>query len=249
MFYPKAILFDLDDTIVDFSTSSSKAWQKVSKEFVNKYPVDFTAEELFKAIDATRDQFWTKLYQGKIKRDHSISEACQMLQGVLKLVDYPDLSKAGEMADSFNKFYFESLAVFKGAIETLEKLQALQMRMALITNGDSKKQRTQLERLNLERFFEVILIDTELGFSKPDPRIFNLALEKLALRPAEVWMVGDSLVNDIDGAQKIGIYSIWNDFKSKGLEKNSTVVPDKIVNSISEILDFLREMPLVQPAN
>jgi len=249
MFYPKAILFDLDDTIVDFSTSSSIAWQKVSEEFVNKYPVGFTAEELFKTIDATRYHFWTNLYQGKIKRDHSISETCQMLQGVLKLMDYPDLSKACEMAESFNKFYFQSLVIFKGAIETLEKIQALGIRMALITNGESQKQRTQLECLNLERFFEIILIDTELGFSKPDSRIFKLALEKLALAPEEVWMVGDSLTNDIFGAQKLGIYSIWHDFKNQGLANNSAVVPDIIINSISELLKFLPDKPMASPVS
>lgn len=249
MFYPKAILFDLDDTIVDFSTTSSETWKKVCNEFVSKYPVGFTAEKLFNTIETTRHWFWTNLYKGNIKREHSISESCQMLKEVLKLMNYQDLSKAGELADSFSKLYFESLALFKSAEETLEKVKSLQIRMGLITNGDSQKQRTQIERLNLGRFFEVILIDTELGFSKPDPRIFNLALKKLSLHPDEVWMVGDSLIYDIYGAQNVGIYSIWNDFRVKGLDKNSDIVPDKIINSIGEILEFLPDKPVVNPAN
>lgn len=248
MFYPKAILFDLDDTIIDFTTTSSKTWIKVSNEFVRNHPVTFTAEELFVTIETTRSWFWSNLYKGRIKRDSSVSEICQMLTEVLKLMNYHDLSKAIELADSFSKLYIESLAFFKGAEETLKKIKSLKIRMALITNGDRKKQRAQIEYLNLSKFFEIILIDSELGFSKPDPRIFNLALEKLSLNADEVWMVGDNLRNDIYGAQNVGIYSIWNDFKGTGLTVNSDIVPNKVINSISEILKYLPSTPITNSA-
>lgn len=75
-----------------------------------------------------------------------------------------------------------------------------------------------------------------MGVGKPDLRVFRIALEKLGLRADEVWMVGDNLVWDIEAPQKVGIYSIWNDFRKKGLPKDSTIVPNRIINSITELL-------------
>jgi putative hydrolase of the HAD superfamily len=80
------------------------------------------------------------------------------------------------------------------------------------------------------------LIEGELGYGKPDPRIFQLALDSLQVSSTSTWMVGDRLEFDILGAQKMGIFSIWNDFTKKGLPKDSKIVPDRIINNITELL-------------
>jgi putative hydrolase of the HAD superfamily len=80
-----------------------------------------------------------------------------------------------------------------------------------------------------------VLIDTEVGFSKPDVRIFEIALQKLSLKPEDVWMIGDNLVWDIEPPQRLGMYAVWNDYRQKGLPENSAIIPDKTVGSIYEL--------------
>jgi putative hydrolase of the HAD superfamily len=125
--------------------------------------------------------------------------------------------------------------LFDGAFEALQIFSSLNIRMVVITNGTSQNQRGKLDRFNLNKFFEFVLVDTEVGFSKPDIRIYELALKKLSLQPNEVWMIGDNLVWDIEAPQKLGIYSVWNDFKQEGLPVNSSIIPDKTIYSVSAL--------------
>ena len=77
----------------------------------------------------------------------------------------------------------------------------------------------------------------------PQPKIrvgtFNsrvLALASLSLSPEDVWFVGDNLEWDVSAPQKLGIFGIWNDFKGLGLPPSSEIVPDRIINNISELI-------------
>lgn len=82
------------------------------------------------------------------------------------------------------------------------------------------------------------LIEGELGFGKPDLRVYKVALDRLNVTPDQAWMVGDNLEWDIAAPRSLGIYSIWNDYKNKGLPKNSKIIPDRIINNISELLSL-----------
>ena len=71
---------------------------------------------------------------------------------------------------------------------------------------------------------------------KPDKRIFLHALERLNTSPKNAWMVGDNLDWDVAGAQQLGIYGIWVDWRGEGLPELSLVQPDRIIRNISELL-------------
>ena len=114
--------------------------------------------------------------------------------------------------------------------------------MALVTNGESKTRRYKIKRFNLEKYFESILIEGELGFGKPDPRVYKLALSNLHLSAENVWMVGDNLEWDVKGPKQLGIYSIWFDYKRSGLPLNSSIRPDRIITEITELLQLLESM-------
>ena len=98
--------------------------------------------------------------------------------------------------------------------------------MGLVTNGNREFQRNKINRFDLARYFEAIIIEDEFGVGKPDQRVFLAALEQLGAMPAQTWMVGDDLQRDIAGAQKMGIYSIWCDYGRNGLPESSKVKPD-----------------------
>lgn len=97
----------------------------------------------------------------------------------------------------------------RGARKALDHLAAI-ARLGLITNGISDIQRSRIRRLNIEEYFDVVVISAEVGVSKPDPEIFSVAFEALG-HPAleQSLMVGDSLTSDMYGAAAFGIDGCW----------------------------------------
>lgn len=232
MHLPKTILFDLDDTIVSFTHAVESAWKKVCDDFVSYYEVSFDSKILLQKINETRTWYWSDPVRHKTGRENLKNARRQVAQYAFETLNYYDNDKIIQFADKYNDLHDELLCLFDGAYEALQIIKNHNIRMGLITNGASQKQRGKLDRFGISHFFELILVDTEVGFSKPDVRIFEVALEKLMLKPNDVWMVGDNLEWDIEAPQKLGIYSIWNDFKQEGLPSYSSVIPDKVIHSI-----------------
>jgi putative hydrolase of the HAD superfamily len=98
---------------------------------------------------------------------------------------------------------------------------------------DSRK--TTVERFHLDRLFRAILIEGELGYGKPEPKVHAEALRQLGIEATEAWSIGDHLEWDVAAPQRLGLYAVWSDFRRAGLPDGTTVVPDRIIHSISEL--------------
>lgn len=233
---PKAILFDLDDTIISFDGAADHAWQKTCKSFVESEKTSFDVMELLKSINKTRRWYWSDPERHKVGRMDIVKARREIVKVALHELHFFDEDKAHAMADSYAKLQEELICLFPKSIETLEKLRDSGVRMVLLTNGSSEKQRGKINRFCLSDFFEFCLIEEEVGFGKPDARMYEMALQKLNLKAEETWMVGDNLVWDIEAPKKAGIFSIWNDYGRKGLPKDSSIMPDRIISDISELI-------------
>ena len=233
---PKAILLDLDDTIISFRGSSDIAWKETCIEYGGKLCSYISADDLANSIDATRDWFWGDPERHRIGRLDMDASRRKIVRIALRKLGYRDKAKALEIADYFNERQEKHMMLFPDSIKALEKIKAAGIRMILVSNGNSDKQRGKIDRFGIEKYFEQCLIEGEVGYGKPDIRIFKLALSILELKAEDVWMVGDNLVWDVEAPQKVGIYSIWNDYKKTGLPINSKIVPDRIINSIIELI-------------
>ncbi len=231
---PKAILFDLDDTILAFTQSADPTWRRICENFAPRLKGP-TPEDLYNAIDTSRNWFWDdperhrrgRLDLPKARRDIVLA-ALQNLQ-----IDDPVV--AHEIADTYS-IERESVHPFPGAIETLHELKEKGVRMALITNGSEQAQRKKIDQFGLADFFDYILIEGEFGIGKPDERVYRQAMKKLSVEPEDCWMVGDNLEWEVEVPQNLGIFAVWVDAADRGLPSTSTVKPDRVISSISEIL-------------
>lgn len=88
----------------------------------------------------------------------------------------------------------------------------------------------------LHECFDVILISEEVGLEKPDPRIFQLALNKLQVQPEDALFVGDDLEKDVGGPQGAGLKGIWSN--PSGTENDSDIKPDDEIQSLDELLYY-----------
>lgn len=158
-----------------------------------------------------------------------------MVRGTLRALQFGDDAAAVDLADHYTQLQDDMLHLLPGVREALTELRGMGLRMAVITNGSSEAQRGKIARFGIGAFFEQPFIDAEVGYSKPDPRIFKHALRAMGLRPDEVWMIGDNLTWDVLGAQRADIFGVWNDYRRQGLPTDTPAVPDLIIHSVAEL--------------
>lgn len=121
-------------------------------------------------------------------------------------IDDPNL--AAEMGTFYGEARLQALVPFDGAIEGVRDL-ATRFPLGLITNGPADVQRSEIARLGIGQIFDPILIEGEMGFGKPDPKVFSLAATRLGFAPEQLLMVGNSYRHDIRPAIRAGWKAIW----------------------------------------
>jgi len=232
---PKGILFDLDDTIIAYSAIMEPLWRQICRRYANKAAF-FDADELYGAIRKASNWYWSDPERHRTGRRDLHKARREVVNMAFGEMSVDNSLLADEIADCFSEERELHVDFFPGAENTLEILIARNVSLALITNGELSKQRRKIERFGLEKFFKSILIEGEMGYGKPDKEVYYRALDELGLGPETVWMVGDNLEWEVAAPQQLGIFSIWNDFNRKGLPDFSEITPDRIIHSISELV-------------
>ena len=233
--FPKAILFDLDNTILANDLSAPKHWGKAFARFSSRLGGSDAQELLAAMTDIRRQYMADPEWDAWARLNLTASRRALVVLAFSRLgIDADEL--ADEIVDAYREIREESREILPGAVDALKRIREMGKGMALISNGLSSSQRGKIERAGLEPLFDSIIIEEEFGVGKPDPSIFRHALEQLAAQPHEAVMVGDNLHADIAGAQALGIGTVWVDWEGKGLSKDSPTTPDSTVRSITELI-------------
>ena len=101
--------------------------------------------------------------------------------------------------------------------------------------------REDLERLRLAPFLQAMVFSSEIGFRKPDPRIFQAALERLGAGPAGTVFVGDRLLDDVNGAHAVGMRAVQT--RQFRQETDPDVTPDAVIDHLTELPGVLARWP------
>ena len=235
---PKAILFDLDDTLLASSETILSAWVSLCRRYGARLgETSDLPRAILKAISRLRQQPGGPPGENDLLRDAVL--AAFHKQGI------EDADLANTMAQAYPQERGEVHRPFPGAMETVEYFKTEGVKLALITSGNGEIQRQKVVKHELEALFDVILIEGEIGYGKPEERVYLEALEQLGVTPSETWMVGDGLEWDIETAQKLGILGIWvvwpaskyilMDLPPDAYPENSHVRPDRIIQRVSEL--------------
>ncbi len=179
--------------------------------------------------------FWSDPERHKAARC-SITEA---RRGVVRetFATLPPLSPdlADRFAADFTAARDAMTVCFPGALEGLQALKDLGIRLALVTNGSAATQRAKIERFGLADYFDHIQIEGEMGFGKPEARAYHHAMAALGAEAHETWMVGDHLEWEVRVPQTLGLTAVWCDGFGLGLPADAACTPDHIVASLSEL--------------
>ena len=232
---PKAVLLDLDDTILAHTLAGEKCWREVCQESAPKLD-RVEADELYNAIRETADRYWSDPERHRQGRLSLPAARREIIVLALAKLGINTLEVAHGIADTYSVEREKPVRPFPQAIETLKHFRNCGCRLALLTNGSSELQRSKIERFDLAPFFDCILVEGEFGVGKPDEQIFLHALQQLNITAREAWMVGDDLERDIAGAQSVGIFAVWIDWRDEGLPESTSIQPDRIIRNLSELL-------------
>ena len=232
---PKAMLFDMDNTILAYEEVSPKSWERAFARFASQLG-GLDDRRFAGSMNEIRQQLLEDPVWNQWARLNLATSRRELVALVFSQLGVNAGETADEIADAYAEILEASLEVFPGVIGTLKHIREMGKGMALITNGLSKIQRGKIDRFGLEPFFDCIIIEEEFGVGKPDPRVFQYALDQLSVQPWETMMVGDNLEADIDGAQSLGICTAWVDWKGGGLPESSPTIPDSTVRSVAELL-------------
>jgi putative hydrolase of the HAD superfamily len=235
---PRAMLIDMDDTILSAYGRPRIAWNTIAAEFADEL-APLPPHEVASAVLSFARNFWAnaeaawRLKLGEARRlTVKGGFAALAAAGHRPLPD--DL--AVRIADRFTTYREEEMFVFPGAHEAIDRFRALGVRLALVTNGAADTQRAKVERFELSHRFHHIQIEGEHGFGKPEERAYLHAMEALGVTAEDTWMIGDNLEWEVEVPQRLGIYAIWMDVHGEGLPEGSTVRPDRIIRSLTELL-------------
>jgi HAD superfamily hydrolase (TIGR01549 family) len=233
----EAVLFDLFDTLllleapeVYYEPSLRKLHESLIKNGINVAFDDF-----MRVYFEVRDKFYSESRK-TLEEPHFNVRVAQTLQKLgFKLdVSNPIVSKAtGAFADEFMRY----VTVDDDAISVLRKLCG-RYKLGLISNfGIPECGRQLLESFGLSKFFDLIVISGEVNQRKPSPKIFERALNALNVDPSKAVFIGDMLDLDIIGPRNVGMKTIL--IERRPSEAHVEVRPDKVVKSLTELLDVL----------
>jgi putative hydrolase of the HAD superfamily len=230
---PEAIFLDLDDTILNDSGSIDACWLEACA--IGSSECGVGKSVLFDAIKTAGEWFWSDPERHRVGRLDLETARTEVVRLALKRLEIDNDELAATIGRAYHDRRENRLEIFPDALETLQWLREQGCRLALLTNGNVIPQRRKIDTFRLAPFFDSILIEGEIGFGKPDPRVYKLALERLGVSAADVWMIGDNLEWDVLQPQKLGIFAIWINPSEARAANLASARPDRIIRTLSDL--------------
>ena len=221
----KYLLFDLDDTLLDFGKAQVLAFKKLLDDENIEYN-----DELFEKYETINKSLWRSFERGEISNKEVTSER------FIRFFSLFDRKIDGSEVDNRYRGYLaEGNQLFDGIIEMLEKL-SLTHNLYIASNGIAITQYTRLKNNNLNKYFEKIFISEEIGSKKPDREFFEIIFKEICVKNKnEVLMIGDTLTSDILGANNAGIDSCLVDIHKIS---NPEIVPMYKIEKTIDLLEL-----------
>jgi len=239
----KIILFDLDNTLIDFAASQKAGLQCVHRKFYPEVKFDHL-EACFKKINYA---LWKCIHEVPANQIRHLR-----FEQLNQTLDYhPELEA---VIASYELSLSQQSQWFSGVKETIQRLHQASYIMGVITNGFRQTQNPKYQNLKMDQWFDCFIISDEVKLAKPDKAIFHLAHEQLVMKhgkslkeidPKSILMVGDSLQSDGQGAHNAGFSFCW--IAPHSAKRIEGVPIDHHYKSVAELSKLLP--PYVNPSS
>ncbi|MGZ3788135.1 MAG: YjjG family noncanonical pyrimidine nucleotidase [Bacteriovorax sp.] len=223
------LLFDADDTLLDFKKSEAISFQMV----LTQNGIEGNFDILFESYKQINHVLWNQHAEGLVAKDFLVVERFRKFLEVNHLKASPN-----KMSEDYSNTLSDHVFLIEGTLELLNNLHK-KIPMIIVTNGVGFVQHKRLHSSGLKSFIDLMVVSEECGFSKPDKRIFHYTFERLKIscESSRILMIGDKLETDILGANNVGIDSCW--FNPEKSNNATNIVPTYEIQNITEVLGVL----------
>lgn len=229
----KGLLFDYGHTLIWFPKyeKAIKASNENVQKILQNLGVTINAQRVRELIDNFADR-----EDGAVI---GMEEEFKEIFSILKIRKYRQKDLREIITEHWMPF-IQYAHVRRGAKELLEYLKTHGYKLGVVANIWSEGMDPVLKRLKLQQYFDITLASVDIGFQKPDPKIFNLALDNLKLAPEQTIMVGDNPRTDIQGAHELGMVTVR---LKRGPHRNNPdlVKPDFKIRNLSSLISIVNE--------
>ena len=227
-----AILFDIDDTLFSTSVFAEKARRAAVDAMIRhglRVPRELALKELREVVEEFSSNYgyhFDKLLS-RLPR--------QSFEGLNPAI----LVAAGMVA--YHDTKFRDLRVYDDVYDVLRRLSATRIVRGVISAGLTVKQTEKILRLHIYEFLSpnAIFITEQIGIGKPNPKLFQRALDLLELTPERTMYVGDHPENDIAPCKQLGMIAVWNRRSGRHAEREASVPPDYEIRDFYELRQLL----------
>lgn len=222
----KAVVFDLDDTLISEKEYIKSGFKHISKLISKEHNI-----ESISIYESMNDLF---------KEDSK--------NVFNRLLDKLNIKYDGEYIKYLIHEYrshMPSIDLYKDAQEILDCLRSNGIKLGMITDGYKIAQRNKIKALNIEEYFECIVVTDELGrqYWKPHRKSYEIVKEELGLKYQEIVYVGDNINKDFITANKLGIYTVMIN-RAEGiylnLDKDEEYKAKNIINTLTGLVEMLK---------
>lgn len=200
----KNLYFDIDRTLWDLETNSKLTLSQLVDRHLPELTPRFS--EFLDIFYVINEKLWLQYRDGEIKKE--VLQGERFGRAFKKMgIEVPLIAK--QFGDDFMKEAPLKTGLFPYTIEVLEYLKNKGYRMFLLTNGFTNVQIIKIRESKIEPFFEKMVTSENAGYQKPHKKIFEHALKTVNAKKHESIMIGDDLDNDIGGAKKFGMDTVF----------------------------------------
>ncbi|WP_438350230.1 HAD family hydrolase [Paenibacillus sp. FA6] len=219
----KAVIFDLDNTLMD----RDMTFRKFTEQFVG--------EHLGHLDQHIQDEIVSDL---KVRDADGYRNKQGFFAEMVEVLPWNNLVTASEIEAYYNKHYMTHACRMDYVEEVLAYCKYRGYRMGIMTNGPHYNQYRKMDVLQLRELFHTVIVSEDAGMKKPDQRIYQMALDKLQVSAENTVFVGDHPVNDIWGANQVGIRGIW--LRRNHLWDDSLgMKPWKMIDQLNELMEII----------
>ncbi|MCG7281738.1 YjjG family noncanonical pyrimidine nucleotidase [Chryseobacterium taklimakanense] len=226
------IFFDLDNTLWDHRRNAKLALEDLFKREQIREKYSLTFEEFHKEYFTVNENLWAQIRDGAIDKEYIRKFRFHNTFLFFGIDDF-------ELAQRFEINFLDEIVSYnhlvEGAFELLEYLSQKKYRLHVLSNGFKEVTYRKCELSGIKNYFETITSADEINIRKPQPEIFEYALNKSGTKKAESVIIGDDWTADIEGGLAFGMKAIFFDV----FNDNYTAENVKTVKRLSEIHELL----------
>ncbi|MGE7885080.1 YjjG family noncanonical pyrimidine nucleotidase [Bacillus sp. NPDC094077] len=225
----KTLLFDVDDTLLDFQKA-----EKIALRMLFEEKGIFLTNEIEARYKKINKGLWDAFEKGELARNEVVNTRFSIL-----FKEYGEEVDGILFENNYRSYLEEGNQLIQGAFEFINQIQN-EYDLYIVTNGVSKTQDKRLRNAGLHSLFKGIFVSEDTGFQKPMKEYFDYVFERIPnFFPEEGLIIGDSLSADIKGGYVAGIDTCW--FNPEKKLNDSGIVPTYEVHNFEELYALLKQ--------